>query len=190
MSVLTSGRTEPCKDSAGGIKEFYLCSFVPYSELNIVGFQNMLITSFPTTLIYEFKGQGKRVTEKLIEETAYEQDITIDLHKQDFLSAVLLDDLTKKKVRAILVDRNEKIRVYGLHNGLDADVEATSGGNKADRNGYTLILKGLEPYSAPYLSSLPGGGFLKEGVTLDCLLCSSDQPASLQDEIASCSIVE
>ena len=190
MSILTSGRLEPCKDNAGGIKGLYLCSFIPYSALSIEGYKNMLITTFPTTLVFEYKGVNKRVTEKLIQETGYEQTITIDLFKQDYLSAVLLDDLMKKKVRVIVIDRLENIRVYGLHNGLDVEVSATSGGVRSDFAGYSLTISGgAEPFAAPYLPSLPGSGFVTEGVTLDCLLCSSDQPASLQDEIASCSIV-
>lgn len=190
MSILTSGRTEPCKDNAGGISKIYLGAWQPYDNFVIVGYEDLNITDFPTTQMYEFQGYNKRATEKLVEETAYEQNITMDLHKQDFLSAAVLDDLANKKVRAVVIDRLGKIRVYGLHNGLDIDVEVESGGNRGDYQGYRLIMTGLEDYGAATLLNFPGSGFLTEGVTLDCLLCSSSQPASLIDRISSCNIVQ
>lgn len=190
MSVLTSGRLEPCKDSAGGIDSLYLTTFLPYDVLSIEGYADLLITDFPTTLVYKFEGKNKRATEKLIEETAYEQSVSIDLAKQDYLSAAILDDLTLGKVRAIVTDRLGNTRVYGLHNGLDIDVEIESGGNRRDYSGYRLIMAGLEDYGAGTLQNFPGTGFVTEGVTLDCLLCSSAQPASLLNQIASCNIVQ
>jgi hypothetical protein len=124
------------------------------------------------------------------EEDGYSQDINIRLISQDFMSAALLDTLLKKKVRCVVIDNLNYIRVAGLHNGMDVEVMARGGGSKIDFNGYELRFTGLEPFSAPYLSAFPGSGFLKEGVTLSCLLASSDKPASLMDKVSSCSIVQ
>lgn len=188
MSVLTSGRKEPCKDNIGGISEIWLTSFVPYSAKIIEGYREMLITSFPTTLMFKYEGQGKSLSESINEDRSYSQEVTIRLAKQDLFTAGLLDTLLKKKVRAIVIDRLGGERVAGLHNGLDAELIVTSGGNRSDYNGYDLKLEGLEPFSAPYLASFPGSGFEKEGVVLDCLLASSDKPASLGDKVSSCNI--
>ena len=189
MSVLTSGRTEPCKDSAGGVKELWLSTFVDYPVFLIAGYKNMLLTSFPTTQFYRYEGQGKTFSEQYKDQTGYDQEINIILFKQDYLSAALMDNLVKNKTRAVVIDRNGRIRVAGLHNGLDVEVTAKSGGSRFDLNGYEVKITGSEPFSAPYLSVFPGAGFVKEGVILDCLLCSSDRPASLMDKISSCNIV-
>ena len=189
MSVLTSGRTEPCKDGIGGLKEIWLTSFIPYSERNIAGYKAMLLTSFPTTLMFKFEGRNKIFNEEF-NDGGYEQSVEIRLLKQDYITVALLETLIKKKVRAVVVDWMGQIRVAGLHNGLDVEVKTSSGGSRFDYNGYELTMTGSEPYSAPFLSSFPGSGFEKEGVTLDCLLASSDQPASLQDKVSSCEIVQ
>ena len=190
MSVLTSGRTEPCKDNAGGLKELWLTSFIPYSAQLIVGYRDMLISSFPDTLIFEYEGREKTFTEKLREDKGYDQEITVTFTKQDLTSANLFGLLLKKKLRAITVDRLGKIRVAGLHNGLDVEIDSTTNGTKGGFIGYKVTMTGEEPFSAPYLSALPGSGFLKEGVTFGCLLASTDNVASLMDKVSSCNIIQ
>jgi len=189
MSSLTKGRTEPCKDSQGSLKEVWLATFIPYGIKNIVGYKNMLLTSFPTTLMYRFYGRLQRFDETLNSEMGYDQEVFMRLTKQTFADAALLDALAKNKVRAIVVDFHGNQRVAGLHNGLDVDVTAASGGSKQDYNGYELSMTGIEPYSAPDIATFPGAGFEKENVNFDCLLASSDRPASLSDKVASCEIV-
>lgn len=190
MSVLTSGRTEPCNNNVGGLKELWLTSFIPYSAQLIVGYRDMLISSFPNTLIFEYEGQEKTFTEKQRDDKGYDQEITITFIKQDLVSSNLFGLLLKKKLRAIVVDRLGKIRVAGLHNGLDVELESTTNGTKGGFIGYRVTLTGEEPFSAPFLPSLPGSGFLKEGVSYDCLLASSDQPSSLMDKVSSCSVIQ
>jgi hypothetical protein len=150
----------------------------------------MLLTSFPTTLFYEYKGREKTFSESLNDEGGYDQELFIRLNKQTFEDIALLETLVKKSLRCVVLDYNNRIRVAGLHNGLDAELTAKSGGSRFDFNGYELRLTGIEPFSAPYLSAFPGTGFLKEGVTLSCLLASSDRPASLSDKVASCEVVQ
>lgn len=185
MSSLTSGRREPCKDAAGGIKELWLATFVDYPKGVIVGYKSMLLTSFPDTQMYRFYGQ-EGTFDETFREDAYEQEIKIKLIKQRFEDIAILDAVMKNKCRAIVVDYMGKIKVAGLHNGLDVDVTASQGGTRFDFNGYELTLIGLEPYSAPFLSSFPGSGFVKEGLTFGCLLASSDRPASLGVKVSDC----
>lgn len=190
MTSLTSGRTEPCKDSQGGIKEVWLASFVDYSVQVIQGYKDMLLTSFPTTLFYQYEGREQTFNEVLNDQGGYDQEIFLKLRKQSFEDVALLETLVKKSLRAVVVDNLGKIRVAGLHNGMDADLTAKAGGSRFDFNGYELKLTGVEPFSAPYLSAFPGTGFLKTGVTLSCLMASSDRPASLSDKVSSCSVVQ
>jgi len=189
MSILTSGRSTPCKDSVGGIKEIWLAGYVSYSLNVIQGYKDGTITSFPDTQMFRFYGKNKIVKEKLNDLGTYDVEIQMELINQDYLSAALLDDLTKKRVIALVIDRMGNNRLYGLFNGLDIDLESESGGSRFDFNGYRLVLTGKESYGTPSIAAFPGSGFSQEDLTLDCLLCSTDQPASLQDEIANCNIV-
>ena len=190
MSDLTTGRREIACKSVAGVKELWFTTFVDYDWQAIIGYRNMLITDFPTTLMFEYRGQNKQFTETKGEDNSYEQEIVIRLHDQNATSVSQLGLLTEKKIRAIVVDYTGRIKVAGLHNGLEAELSVNSGGAKGDFNGYDLKLTGLEELQAPFIASFPGSGFEKEGVVLDCLLGSSDRPGSLSDKTSSCNIVQ
>ena len=117
MSVLTRGRKEPCKNNVGGVHELYLTSFVPYSAKLIIGYRDMLLTSFPTTLIFQYYGQNKEFGE-VLRDGAYSQEIKIRFTSQSFDSAALLEVLLKKKLRAIVVEWLEVKLILLLKNGL------------------------------------------------------------------------
>ena len=196
MSILTSGRNEPCKDGIGGLKEVWLSKFVQYDPAAIVGYRSALITSFPGTLMYNFEGQGKTFTETKDGE-GWSQQITISFPKQSYTDTVNFLDVVALRVIAVVVDGTGKFRVAGLHNGLDAEVRSESGQGKGDFQGYIMTLSGLEPYPAPFISAFPGGGtppitgFSKGGdYTLACFLAGSDLPASTSYIASSCEILE
>ena len=189
MSVLTSGRAEPCKNGIGGISEIWLTSYVPYSNKLIAGYKDMFLTAFPSTLMFLFEGENKTFNEEF-NEGAYDQEVNIRLTKQTFEDVALLKTLIKKRVRAIVIDRMGQTKVAGLHNGLDIEITTSSGGSRFDFTGYELRMEGSEPYSAPFLASFPGSGFAKEGLDFGCLLASSDRPASLADKVSSCNILQ
>ena len=190
MSAPSKGRTEPCKDNIGGLKEIWLSTFTSYPANLIAGYRDMLITSFPSTLLFQYEGVEKTFSETFNNDNFYDQEINITYTKQQLSEAQALELLIKKKVIAVIVDLLGNIRVAGLHNGLDIDFSSSSGGARVEFNGYRLKLTGVEELQAPNLSSFPGSGFEKEGVTYDCLLASSDRPASLLDLVSSCNIVQ
>lgn len=188
MSLLTSGRTEPCKDNVGGIKEVWLSAFVPYPQNLIIGFRDMLVTSFPLTLFYKYEGREKSSSESIRDDGGYDQEITFKLIKQDVFTSVLSSILINQRTRAVVIDNTGKIKVFGIHNGLDASINATGGSSKSDFNGYDIRLTGMEPYKAPFISAFPGYGFVKEGVEYSCLYSSSGRPSSLADLVSSCNV--
>ena len=190
MSDLTRGRIEPCKNSLGGVKELWLTSFVPYSHQLILGYRQMVIYDFPQTLMYEFKAQNKEFSETLNENGNYDQQILFRFTGQSVEDAQAAELLAKKSLRAIVIDYNDKIRVFGLHNGLTAEVSGASGGPKSSFLGYDIVLSGIEELAAPFLENFPGAGFEKEGLTYGCFLASSSIVASTADKIASCEVIE
>ena len=189
MSDLTSGRTEPCKDNLSGISQIYLADFVEYAERLMPGRKDMLLTSFPPTLIVEFESRQKKADENY-QTDKYEQTISFTMAHQDLPTTQNLSLLLNKRVRAVIVDRKGGIKVYGLESGLDVDITVKSGGGKADFNGYEVNLKGLEQYQAPFINDLATTGFFTEGLAFDCLLSSSGRPSSIGDLVSSCNVLQ
>ena len=193
MSVLTSGRSEPCKGSASGIKELWLAPFVLYDLASIVGYREALISNFPPTIMYEFQGQEKEFSEQY--DNDWQQRITISMSKLNYLDSVSLMDVVNLRVRAVIVGWDDSIQVVGLHNGLDAEVESSTGQALEDFSGYRMTLTGGEPYTAPYLTtfplgSIPDSGFAKKGgLDLECFLAGSSLVSSTSEKTASCNII-
>lgn len=186
---LTSGRKEPCKDNIGGIKRLYLATWVAYDVRTIIGYRDLLITSFPITQIYEFKGQDITLNETLNENGSYSQDISIKLVSQDLASAHLLSMLMKNKVFAITTDYLGNNKVSGILNGMDVEVTANGGGSKVDFNGYDVSLKGEEEFKSPFVNDLDNTGLTDKSQDFGCLLASSDRPSSLSNKVSDCNVV-
>ena len=186
---LTRGRSEPCNNNAGGIKNVYLATFVDYDLSQIVGYRNQTVASFPTTQIYKYEGQNKDFSETLSEDGSYVQEFRMRLTSQDLGTAQLLSLLVKNKVRIVIEDRLGLFRVGGIVNGMDAEITANLGGSRVDFNGYDLTLIGNEEFQAPFIADISSVGFTDGTVELGCLLASSDKPASLSNKVADCNVV-
>lgn len=186
---LTSGRKEPCKNNIGGIKRLYLATWVSYDVRSIIGYRNGLITSFPITQIYEFKGQDITLDESINEDGSYNQEISIKLISQDLASAQLMTMLMKNKVFAITTDYLGNNKVSGILNGMDVEVKANNGGSKVDFNGYDVSLSGVEEFKSPFVGDLDNAGLTDKTQTFGCLLASSSRPASLSNKVSDCNVV-
>jgi hypothetical protein len=187
MSV-TRGRSEPCKDNTGGVAKVWLFTYVDYDVREIQGYRDQLITSFPVTQMYEYEGQGKTFDETINDEMNYDQTLRMRLIKQDLLTAGVLNELVKNKVRALIQDRLGRYRLVGCVNGLDVELRAQTGGNKADFNGYELTLTGSEEFQSPFVASLESTGLTDKDVDLECILASSDKLASLSNKVSDCNV--
>lgn len=174
----------------GGIKEVWLASFVPYASTLIIGWKDMVVTGFPDTRFFQYEGRQQSFDETMREDGGYDQEVSLRLIKQDYLTIQKLSLLMHQKVRAVLVYNSGKIRFVGVHNGLDVRVNAVSGGGKSDFNGYELRLSGIEPSQAPFLLAFPGYGLFDNAVGTGCLLASSSNPSSLGVLISDCNVVQ
>lgn len=185
-SNLTSGRTVPCKNNSGGIKELWIGNYTDVGF--ITGHRDGLITNYPLTLMFLLEGQNKRLSENLNSEGGYDLSLNVTLTKQDLNTNVFLNLLLKNRIIAVTVDYIGNIKVVGSENGLDVEVTAELAGNKAGFNGYNVTLKGLEQFPSSFLNAFPGSGFEKEDVDFGCLLASSGFLSSIPDKISSCGV--
>lgn len=187
MAILTSGRTEPCKDNVGGIKRIFIFPYVDYSYTQIVGTRGVVVTSFPATDIYEFaivKGSMNETAKKDDNGLSYAQTTKFSLVKQDFLTTHELTQLEKKELRYIVELNNGTYRICGLFNGAKFGFDTNSGGSKSDFNGYNCTFESEEEWQAAYITNLSDAGFTVINVLLledfDPLLFESGELITLE----------
>lgn len=156
MCQLTSGRTNPCNDNIGGIRNLYLLPFVYYTTEIVTS--GATITSFPTTEIYRYHTYDAAFSENIgndEEGIRYDQSVTFTLWKQRVSETNRLHIATKVELRVIVEFNDGKLRMIGAKNGAEIDnLEILSGGSKSDLNGYRVTVTGSERESAYYLDNL------------------------------------
>lgn len=163
---LTTGRNEPCL-SYGGIKRVHLFKYVPYSVTDIEGVYGSEITSFPAATIYPFECvEAELVEEPTRDENGlmYEQTLTFDMTKQDYLTTYEIDKLTQVDLRFLVELNDGRYKIGGLFNGARIDeVRVLSGGSKGDFNGYKITITAKEEYPTSFIGI---GSFTESGALL------------------------
>jgi hypothetical protein len=153
---ITAGRLKGCKDSIGGVSKVYLFAFEKHAR-SLVVVEDMILTSFPATDIYPF-------------ETANEPNFTdngeeneggkfynegLDLSFKGIFVYDEFEIFLKKDLRCIIEDRNGKLRMLGLRNGLIVErLSRTTGDAKNSLSGYNITFQGQEENIAPFLDDL------------------------------------
>lgn len=153
---LTTGISVGCKDSSGGIKEFYIANKDATAAVtqNASGMVTALTIGgswykyVPRTGVGNFTDNPKANRENgtlYFEQTA---NMAFNKMEQSKRNEVIL--LGKANVWIIVKDQNDKYWLLGQDNGMEmSDSEAGSGTALADRNGYSLVFMGMEPEAAP-----------------------------------------
>lgn len=166
MVSITQGYNRSCKSSIGGVKKVYFFSFVKYAR-SLITLNSNVLTSFPTTIIYDFDGfesggfsesmqeddGGKFVSQKI--------DLTFKNSGLNFLD---FQKLLFKDIRLIIEDYNGNKRILGLYNGLEVtNLKSDIGTSKSSLNGFNLSVEGNELISAPFINDLNDAGFTISG---------------------------
>ncbi|MEM1337258.1 MAG: hypothetical protein AAGF96_05885 [Bacteroidota bacterium] len=188
MSSLTSGRRTPCKSQAG-LRKMYLYSHMQYPIQVLQGLKSGILTSHPTTQLFEYQGEGKGVRQTK-EGKGYRQEARITLPIIGNATNQTVLQLLRMRVGLISEDRNGRNWVYGIENGLDVEARLVTGQNREELNGYQLTFTGMEEYEAPFVSNLTVAGFrmTDNPLVLGCLLSSSGLPSSIGFKVSDCSV--
>lgn len=155
--VLTSGRTEPCRDVIGGVKNVYLFPYVKYAPSQIdIKFETLV--EFPSTTLFKYEVQNGQFEQTISNDENginYNQSLSFTIFKQDLLTTRELNVLTNIDFRFVAEFYDGSFRVSGLFNGAKIEsLTLSSGGSKTDLNGYNVTITGNEEIQAPYLDSL------------------------------------
>lgn len=161
---LTTGRTEPCKDSVGGLTKVY---FVDFEDFTIDGVSYVsttdaidAITAADTTITaYQYDLKGTSSFEQTITSsrengtTFYDQNLTLQFKKLDSATHDEIALLAVARPHVFVEDNNGNIFAAGLEFGMDVNGgTVVTGAAMGDLSGYTLTLQGMEKKPANFLS--------------------------------------
>lgn len=169
------GRTEPCKDSLGGLKNVYFFNEEPTTTFmeqlpadNFTGVEIIppylgdticFIDDVTNLYKFELRANENSYVENVLSDrnngtTVYQQVLNLKLKKQDATTHKYLKLLAYGKVRVVVQNNNNQYFLMGLKFGAEVTGGSiTSGGALVDHNGYTLTLTSDELKPAPFLYS-------------------------------------
>lgn len=162
---ITAGRSKGCKDAIAGMSKAYLFNFVenPFTVVNGVATAiNPLLTE---VFQYDLIGDGNTLVESLVPDrnngtSTNTQTLTLALHKLSKDDSHQFNLLAYGYPQAVIKDRMGNYMVVGITEGIDFTVSPTTGGAKADFNGYNLTGVATESALAPFLDSATTTAFL------------------------------
>lgn len=132
-----------CKDTIGGVKEFYLAPYEKWTKSQI-SVLDMDLVSIPETDFYLFECIGTYNQDSSLENGAVYFNQSIELKLPKVYDTVNALKFTKQLYRVILKTNNNQYIIFGTYNGLEAKLSNTSGNSKAEFNGFSLSFTGKE----------------------------------------------
>lgn len=156
--ALTSGRTEPCKDAAGGIKKAYFIDWIE-DAFTVSGSQATAINGSITDVYqYDLLSDTNTFVETMTPDTnngtrVVEQVLTLGLKKQTYQSAAEFNLVAAARPVIVVVDNMDNHWVMGATRGTNVVIESQTGGALGDFNGYNVTATGQELELAPALDS-------------------------------------
>lgn len=158
--LLTSGRTEPCKNSVGGLKAVY---FIDYGTLGDVSYVSSTsaeidtVSGTPTAYKYDLKGTSsfeQTITSSRENGTTfYDQTLNLTFKKLDKETNDEIALIAVARPHVVVEDNNGNLFLAGLEHGADVNGGTiVTGAAMGDLNGYTLTLNAQETKPANFLS--------------------------------------
>jgi hypothetical protein len=160
---ITSGRSNPCLNSIGGLNNIYLFTYVNYRNFQIQVDDNVLV-SYPNTTIYKYELRADANTfntdlESNADGISYNQNANFQVIglKED---RVEINALLNKRIGCIVENRLGQFFTMGLYNGVTVkSVKATSGDGRNTFTGYTIALSAKELNQPFFINDLQDAGF-------------------------------
>tara|TARA_R110000772_G_scaffold31754_1_gene78055 strand:+ start:1365 stop:1898 length:534 start_codon:yes stop_codon:yes gene_type:complete len=157
--LLISGRSEPCKDSLGGLKAAYFINYRENAFTIAAGEATAINVAITDVFKYELRADGNTFSQATVSDknagtTVTTQTITLALKKLDKDSSLQVDLMAKGRPVIVIQDRNNNYFLVGTSEGCDlTGSDINSGGARADFNGYNLTFESQEGSLAPFLDA-------------------------------------
>lgn len=162
---ITAGRLKVCKDSVGGSKKAFIFNYVEDAFTVANGIATAINPLLTEVFEFELEGDGNtfaqnKPSDRNNSTSINTQTLTLVLKKMDATASAEMNLLTAGYPMAVIQDRNGEYLAVGLDDGIDFTVDATTGGAKADLNGYTLTGVATTKDMAPHLDNATITAFL------------------------------
>ena len=157
MCNLTRGRTEPCKDAVGGLKNVYMFDYIEAPFTITTGEATALNAGITSVFKYELRADGNLFAEAVVSDkntgtTINTQTLTLALKKLNKETSLEVDLMAKGRPIIVIEDNMGNFRIAGESDGNDlTGSDINTGGGKADFNGYNLTFTAVETRLAPFL---------------------------------------
>ena len=170
---ITLGRTEPCKDSVGGINAVY---FVNYGDITSVTYDSTdtdvveSVGGTPNAYKYEVRGNST-YTENIQSSrengtTMFEQVLELTLKKLTKEDHNTIKLLSFGRPNIIIEDNNGNAFISGIEYGSDVTGgTVVTGGAMGDLSGYTLSFTGMEKKPANFIEIASAGNTAEQNIT-------------------------
>jgi hypothetical protein len=160
---ISKGRTEPCKDSVGGLTKVYFVNFEDFAigDVNFVASSDEIddISASGSIDAYQYDLKGTSSFEQTITSsrengtTFYDQALNLTFKKLDKDTHDEIALLVAGRPHVFVEDNNGNIFAAGLEYGMDVNGGTiVTGAAMGDMSGYTLTLQGMEKKPANFLS--------------------------------------
>jgi hypothetical protein len=160
---ISTGRTEACKESVGGLRNIYIGNFSSLlyfdATSNMDADEQVTALTSPLT-VYKFELRGDNNTFEETNENSrdngtsfWTQTGTIALKKQDAATQKALKLLSYGRPHILIEDYNGNFRLAGAQNGVEVSVGTATGGAMGDLNGYNITFEGKEKEPAFFVAT-------------------------------------
>jgi len=169
---ITLGRTEPCKDSVGGINAVYFVNFGDITSITYDAAETDVISAVggsPNAYKYEVRGNST-YTENIQSSrengtTAFEQVLELTLKKLTKEDHNTIKLLSFGRPNILIEDNNGNVFLAGAEYGADVTGGTiVTGGAMADMSGYTLSFTGMEKAPANFINVAVVGNTAAENI--------------------------
>jgi hypothetical protein len=169
---ITAGRTEPCKDSVGGINAVY---FIPFGGLGLITpdttDEDVIATVGGDPDAYKYNVRGNSTYTENIQSsrengtTAFEQVLELSLKKLTKEDHKAIKLISFNRPHILIEDNNGNVFFSGLEYGMDVTGgTVVTGGAMADMTGYTLSFTGMEKKPANFLKVAVSGNTPEQNI--------------------------
>jgi len=150
--IVTQGRKKKCKDTIGGIRSFYLATFVKAARSQI-NYDGASVTEYPQTFVYKFDvaGQSSFIQNPSENEGGkfYNQSLSVTFLKISAYDNLNFSKFLNKEYLCVVEDRNGNFFLLGFKNGVICEkLELSTDGL------YTMTFEGQEENLAPFCELL------------------------------------
>ena len=155
--VLTSGRTEPCKDATGGVRELIFMDYIAAPFTVTAGQATAINAGITDVYLYAARAINNTFAEALVSDknagtTVNTQTLEVRLKKQTFASAAELLLLAHARPIIVVVGNDGSYKIMGISEGCDLTGSSIqSGGTRSEFTGYDLTFTAEEIALAPFL---------------------------------------